>query len=82
MFVFFPRSLTLPCVPLFFSELRLSAGAVCVHLEKTGVRRSVSKAQPGATQPPAPLASQGYAHKAARSVAAARQCVEALRAGF
>lgn len=39
---------------LFSPELGLPAGALCMYPEEAGVRWSVSEAQPGAAQPPAP----------------------------
>lgn len=48
---------------LFPPELRLPAGALCLHPEEAGVCRSSSEAQPGTAQPPAPRSAQGYVHK-------------------
>lgn len=48
---------------LFSPELRLPAGALCMYPEEAGVCRSISEAQPGAAQPPAPHTAQGYVHK-------------------
>lgn len=48
---------------LFPPELGLSAGALCMYPEKAGVCWSISEAQPGAAQPPAPHSAQGYVHK-------------------
>lgn len=50
----------LPSLP---SELRLSAGALRMYPEEAGVCRSLSEAQPGTAQPPAPLTAQGYIRK-------------------
>lgn len=48
---------------LFSPEIRLPAGALCMYPEEAGVCRSVSEAQPGTAQPPAPHTAQGYVHK-------------------